>query len=356
MVPFLASLISLSAFFLLGFAGYFVLEKLKAPAPAILGPLLFLGAANILGLHLAMPAWLRPGLSIAMGIMLGLRFYVQTKGLVKIILLVSAWMAGLTMLATSVLVMLGLDRFTALFSATPGGLTELALVVISFGSDAFAVVLLQTTRMLMTLLVVPFIARFAGKRALSGGSAISPALNGSDRSGENSGKAMIESPGKLDWLAFAVLGLFSAWLFGLLHLPASNLLGPMIAVGIYIKLRCLKVKVNTNLQKFIQIGVGGLVGLSITRESVMNLPSYIMPILALNLIIIGGSLVLAFLLYKITSWNLSTCLIAVAPGGMSPMIMLSMEMGADSKVVVVFQVLRMILVLLFIPFIGKILL
>jgi membrane AbrB-like protein len=90
--------------------------------------------------------------------------------------------------------------------------------------------------------------------------------------------------------------------------------------------------------------------------SILSLPSYIVPIIVLNLIIVGGCFILAFVLYKAAGWDIATCLIAAAPGGMSPMILLAMEMGADSRRVTVLQVLRMVLVLLFTPFAARLLL
>jgi membrane AbrB-like protein len=349
LTAFLNVLAGFAGFYALGFAGFFIMEKLKAPAPAILGPLLFLGGASCFGLHFALPVLLRPCLSVVLGIMLGLRFNVKTKGLLKIILLVSAWLAVLTLLAVKTLTMLGLDSFTALFAATPGGITEIAMAALSFGTDAFAVALLQTSRMLLTLLIIPFIARLAGKKA----QAAAPASDNRKRAGLSPDRAETKPLTAIDWLAFAGLGILSARLLSLLHIPASNMIGPMLAIGIYTKLRRLKTTVNANLQKVIQIGIGGMVGLSMTRDSIMRLPSYIVPIAALNLIIVGGCIVLALAVHKLTGWDVITCLIAAAPGGMSPMILLAMEMGAESRLVTVFQVLRMILVLLFTPLAGR---
>jgi membrane AbrB-like protein len=346
-------LIALFAFYALGIAGWLLLEKLRFPAPAILGPLLFLGAASFFGLGLKIPGQLRPCLSVILGIILGLRFNLKIKGLFKILLLASVWLAVLTLIAALVLIRVGVDKPTALFASTPGGLTEIALVALSFGTDTFAVALLQASRMLLALLAVPFAARIAlNKKAAD--RAKGPAPDREESAARDSGGDCPLRP--MEWLVLAALGLISAWLFGLAHIPASNMMGPMLSVGIYTKFRRLKMKINKNLQKLIQVGVGGIVGLSMDHDSIMSLPSYIVPIIALNVIIVGGCFILAFVLYKATGWDIATCLIATAPGGMSPMILLAMEMGADSRRVTIFQVLRMVLVLLFTPFAARLLL
>jgi uncharacterized membrane protein AbrB (regulator of aidB expression) len=83
----------------------------------------------------------------------------------------------------------------------------------------------------------------------------------------------------------------------------------MLSVGIYTMLRGFRVKINKALQKLIQAGAGGIAGLSMDHDSILNLPSYIIPIIALNAIIAGGCLIPAFVLYKATGRDIATCLI-----------------------------------------------
>jgi membrane AbrB-like protein len=237
-------LITLPVFYALGIAGWLVLEKLRVPAPAILGPLFFLGAASFFKLGFKIPDQLRPCLSIILGIILGLRFNLKTKGLVKILLLVSVWLAALTLIAALALIRIGVDKPTALFAATPGGLTEIVLVALSFGTDTFAVALLQTSRMLLALLVIPFAARIALNRtAAEADRAKAAAPDGKAAAvRDSSGEARPLRP--FDWAALAALGLISARLFGFAHIPASNMIGPMLSVGAYTKFRRLGVKIE----------------------------------------------------------------------------------------------------------------
>jgi membrane AbrB-like protein len=158
-----------------------------------------------------------------------------------------------------------------------------------------------------------------------------------------------------DWIALAVIGFLSAWVFTLLNIPSGTLIGPTVTIAVYTNLRRLKVQINKNLQSVLQVGVGGMVGLSITMESIRSLSLYIFPIVSLNIILVGGCFLLAFVLHKISSWDILTCLFATAPGGLSSMILLSMESSADTNRVIIFQVLRMALVVALIPLIGRLL-
>ena len=102
--------------------------------------------------------------------------------------------------------------------------------------------------------------------------------------------------------------------------------------------------------------MGGLIGLNITKESLLSFPDYILPIICLVILLIGGSVVLAFVLQKVSKWDMTTCLLATSPAGLTPMILLSIEMEADSDRVALFQVLRLVTVLLLAPLGGQLLL
>ncbi|MDR2739329.1 MAG: AbrB family transcriptional regulator [Treponema sp.] len=334
---------SLALFYGLGIAGWLLFKKIKIPAPAILGSLVFLGAAGVFGITFTLPPLLRPILSVILGIILGLRFNLKNKGILKEILLVSLWLSGLTVLAALALSALKVDPVTALFAATPGGLTEMTLVSMSFKTDPFAVALLQMSRMMLTVILIPFLSRMVK------GKLPRPGIGDTANTEKHRSRPLI----KIDWVVLAILSVLSAWLLGMIHVPASNMIGPMLTVGAYTYIRRLKARINGIFQNIVQVGVGGMVGLTVTRESILSLPSYILPIVCLNIIIVGGCFILAYILCKISRWDMTTCLIATAPGGLSPMILLAIEMGADADRVVVFQVLRMVLVLLLTPMIGR---
>ncbi len=327
-------------FFLLGLVGWRICELVRIPAAAILGPIIAVAAANCFGLALTVPVWLKPLLSILMGIMLGLRFNLQLKGLLKEVLLVGGWIILLSLVTAKVLMWTGLDKPTAIFSATPGGIAEVSLMAFSFGADPFVVSLLQFSRMISTMFIIPVLA----KKTVNGEKTLMTPV------------AEKVNIGKKNWAVIIPLAVGSAFLFDFLHVPAPFMLGPMLSVGIYSKLAGIYVKINGTFQKYVQVGVGGLIGLNITKGSLFSFPDYILPILCLIVLLIGGSVVLAFVLHKVSKWDLTTCLLATSPAGLTPMILLSMEMGADSDRVALFQVLRLATVLLMAPLGGQLLL
>lgn len=321
-------------FFLISIAGWLGFQKLRLPAPTILGPIVILGITGFFGMHITVPFWLKPILSVIMGTFLGLRFNLKLKGMVKQIFLVGSWIIMASLLTAKVLVYLGLSEATAVFAAMPGGLVELTLVAMSFGASTFTIALLQSSRLFLTMLIIPFIIKKL------------PVGTPADK--QPAGESI--TTGWQKWLGVIIIAVVSALVLGMTGMPASSLIGPILGVGIYTKMLDAKFKVNRKFQNLVQVGVGGLIGLNATRETILGIADFIVPILTLNVLIIGSSLILGFLLHKTTGWDLATCLLSTAPAGLTPMILLSVELNADSNRVVVFQVLRLVTVVLFAPF------
>lgn len=320
-------------FFLICIAGWLGFEKLRLPAPTLLGPVLILSIASLFGLHIVVPYWLKPVLSVTMGTFQGLRFNLKLKGMIKEVVMVGSWLIIISLVTAKLLAYLGLPEATAIFAAMPGGLTELSLVAMSFGASTFTIALLQSTRLFLTMLIIPFLIKKLPVAAPIDQQPVEEKVT-TDRK---------------KWMAVVVIAVFSAYLLGKTWMPASNLIGPILGVGIYTKMLGTKFQVNRKFQNLVQVGVGGLIGLSATKETILRIADFIVPILALNVLIIGSSLILGYLLHKTKGWDLATCLLSTAPAGLTPMILLSAELNADSNRVVVFQVLRLLTVVLFAP-------
>ena len=313
--------------------GWKIFELLRIPTPTILGPIAAVCAGNLLGLPVMLPHWAQPMISLAMGTMIGLRFNLKLKGLLKEVCLVVGWIVVLSLLAAGALQSAGLDRFTAIFSSVPGGLSEVALMAISLDADILVVTLLQSSRLLSTMFLIPIIA------------AKLPHPNEAPLYKKSEGHRHM---GIHAWLIVAALVLSSALLLDYIGVPAAMIMGPMLAVGVFTQLKGYSAKIPSQVQKAVQIAIGGVVGLGITSESLRTVGSVLLPLLYLNLIIVGGSLLLAFTLHKISKWDMVTCLTCASPAGLSPTVMIAMEYGADTGKVALFQMLRLFTALLFV--------
>ena len=320
-------------------AGYLAGRRLKIPAPAILGPIACFLVLTILGVKFTIPAWQKPVLSVITGILLGMRFNQNFKGVLCQMLLAAIWLVSLSLIATGVLIFTGLEKETALFAATPGGMAEITLMSLSYHSDPFATVLLQSSRMICSMVVFSSLAfRY--------------------RCEETGEKKAVTAERRLKWYEWGVLllpVLGVTWILTRFHVPVANLLGPMLVIGIAVKAGNVSCRINKRIQTLVQIGIGGLAGAAITRESILGFPEYIFPVIILNILVITGSLLLARIMMWMTNWDKATCILACCPAGLSPTIMIAMEYKADANIVTLFQVLRMVTVLVSTPFLAKML-
>ncbi len=159
----LAYLVSLAT----AFGGGVTFVMLGIPAGAILGSIFAIALLNLATNSAVYPAPLRPMVQVFAGCYIGSKVTIQTvmQGSVlllpALILLLELFvMAFLT--AFVLYKVCRLNWATAIFSATPGGITEMALISDELGLETPKIVLMHTFRILAVLGVLPLIAQFLG--------------------------------------------------------------------------------------------------------------------------------------------------------------------------------------------------
>ncbi len=325
-------------FLILIVVGYYLGKKLHFPLPSLLGPLAFLAVINLLGLKLTLWPHLKSVFSIILGTFLGLRFTIQSKEMAKIALLLSFWMILTALGLSQLLVLLGIDPPTAMFASSPGGLAEMGVTAISFGANPFHVTLLQTARLITILFMVPLLAQKYQASKCENGELETPPQ-----------KTDWGNP--VEWVKLAVIAFSAAIVSHYAGVPAPDLVGPLFAVFLYTRLFPVSVRPVEHIQHFGMMGVGGLIGLGVTRETLLEVPALLGPALILSFLTLLSGLALAFVLKHYAKWDLVTCLLAAAPAGTLPMTLLACEIGADVSKVAVMQIIRLFTVVAISPFV-----
>lgn len=153
------------------------------------------------------------------------------------------------------------------------------------------------------------------------------------------------------WI-FLVLAIAAAGgIIGLkLKLPAGAMLGAMISVAAFTVITDLQV-IPPWFKVCAQMVSGGYIGTTMTRESLSHLKKVAPAAVFLLCGMLVINLAVAGVLYLTSPLDLTTCLFATAPGGMTDMTIISDDMGANSPVVSVFQVCRMALAISTFPLI-----
>ncbi|MBU5482889.1 AbrB family transcriptional regulator [Clostridium sp. MSJ-11] len=136
-------------------------------------------------------------------------------------------------------------------------------------------------------------------------------------------------------------------------IPAGALVGAMISVAIY-NIYTGKGDIPYNFKLLSQIVVGGMIGLNFTMDSVKQLKSLIFPAIILVVGLTLFSLILGFIIHKITGLDLITSLFSSAPGGITDMTLISEAYGADISKVALLHLMRLVTVITVMPIAIKI--
>lgn len=150
-----------------------------------------------------------------------------------------------------------------------------------------------------------------------------------------------------------VITFLGGMLFTLLHVPLSWMLGPMTAVLLWNTFTRRNLVWPTWLRNGGLLLLGYSMGLSLTLESTKKISTQLPYMLIATLLTIMFSLIIAFLISRLTGVSVPSSVIGSIPGGLSQMIVLSEEIkGADAAVVAFMQTVRLLLVVFVIPFVA----
>ena len=154
----------------------------------------------------------------------------------------------------------------------------------------------------------------------------------------------------------AVLALLAAVVGGILFIklkvPAGAMIGALFGVVVFnviTGLASFPVEVKTITQMI----AGGFIGMSITIEIVKALRKLAIPSLILCIGMMSTGLFIAWVLSKFSGFNMATCLLAAAPGGMADVTLISLDMGGDVSVIVSMHIVRLVGALCICPALFK---
>ncbi|MDI3481061.1 MAG: hypothetical protein PWQ97_716 [Tepidanaerobacteraceae bacterium] len=152
----------------LALIGGFIGNELKIPAGALLGAMVFVGAANILGVKPEMPESFNTiaqivlggflGLSITKEVVADLKDYIIPSLMVVVILAIFGIFTG--MLVSKIT---GMELYTSLFGSVPGGMQEMIVLSESYDVNHPAVVVIQTVRRVLIVVIYPLLVFILSK-------------------------------------------------------------------------------------------------------------------------------------------------------------------------------------------------
>ena len=329
---------------LIGIAGALLFLKLKVPAGAMVGAIVFVGIFQITSDLGYFPKIIKVAVQAIAGGFIGQRIAASdVREMRKIIRPALQLFGGIVCLSvcTGLLIhhFAPVDIQTSLLSAMPGGVTDIALISADLGANPAQSTALQLVRYLIAILILPQVnmricARY-DTAAEGPGNADLP-----KKAAKGNRRQML--------ITLAIIAV-SSILCKLSGFPAGALVFPMLAVAAY-NIKTGKAYLPKPMKLMAQCCAGINIGVTITLHEILQFRALALPValVAINCILVNY--LLAFLIYKTNKdMDLATSLFACVPAGLSDMALISLEQGGDAPKVAVLQLVRYLCVMAFMP-------
>lgn len=155
------------------------------------------------------------------------------------------------------------------------------------------------------------------------------------------------------WLLVTLLvGLTGGTLFLKLKFPAGAMVGAMVLVAIF-SVVTGKAEMPLNVRVVTQMVAGAFIGASVQYKDLLALKKILLPAFLMMFMMISLDVFMGYLMYRATDLDLTTALMASAPGGIMDISLIAADIGADSSKVALLQLMRLMTVMAFFPMMIK---
>jgi uncharacterized protein len=357
-LPFLAQLAVLAA---LALVGWLAAERVKVPAAAFLGPLMFVGGSAILGLpQPEFPSWAVMGFQVVFGAFLGCQAdrdsVKRVAAMGRPVVVATLWVILSAFVIAFILArMTTVDVTSSFLSAIPGGVAEMSAMSISMRANTAIVATLQSLRVIATMAIIPMVSKRMALPAATSevvGGALSDPLpmrpvtpvNGIAVNAEAAGRGAV-----LGWLACLGVGLAGAVVAVYAHVPAGAIVGSMAAVVVGRVSGLGLLKPPPLLRLVALLGMGSYVGTGFSDQTLIQLREIALAAVVVTAATLASGVALARVLRDWVGLEPATALLACAPAGVTQMAVVADEIGADVLVVTLFQLTRLMVCVFVLP-------
>ncbi len=317
-----------------GAVGGALFAYLGTPLPWMLGALFATMVCSMSGLTLYIHQMVRRVWIIVLGVTLGSSFTPEVLDHIHLWLTSFAGMVAFvvfgTWLSFQIFTRIGrIDRVTAFFCASPGGLGEMIVLGPALGGNERTIVLVHATRVVLVMAIIP-----PAYSILAG--YVPPAnLGGSG--------FFWELPAR-DLAILAVTGAAGAIVAKVLKFPAWQMIGPMIASGIVHMAGVTDSRPPSDFIAIAQLVMGAGAG---ARFSGVRVHELVRPMLVsggatLCLLIMAAGAALG--LAAFTGLDFRAIHLAYSPGGFAEMSLIALSLGIEVPFVSLHHLGRMIIV------------
>lgn len=328
-----------------GLSGGLIAKALHLPLPMLLGSLLAVGAAAVIGLrplgHLPQaPQSIRmafvPIIGVAIGSAARPGILAEAAGWIPSLAALCLFIPIVHQIGYRLIASTGrVDRLTAFYGAAPGGLVETVQMGEEAGADVQMLAMLQFLRLILTIVAVP-----VGFSIMEGHAV-----------GSAAGAAVAGSPAGLPDLAImaacAVIGL----MIGLrLKLPAGHVLGPILLSVLVHVMGWTNSAPPGWLVASAQVVIGTALGVRFAGMPARRILDALQLSLLNGCVTLGGAVAVGFLLAPWVGEPVRAVILAFAPGGLVEMGLIALSLKMSILYVTAHHLMRIILAVSFARF------
>jgi uncharacterized protein len=314
----------------IGVAGGAGASALNVPLPWMLGPLAACGIAAMAGLPLRPSPYSREVGQVVIGLAIGLRFtpavLAATASLIPAMAVTTVYVIVVTTAAAFALKRLaGLDGKTAFFATAAAGMVEMAVIAGQRGGDPQAVSAVHAIRVSAVVVVVPLLVFAFGAE------------------GQVEEPAEAAAGGLAALAGLLALSVVAAFVTRPLRFPNPWFMGPIL-VGAAAAATVGFVPVPWPLLVLAQLVLGIALGCRFDRVLMRRLPRVVASALVIAALLIAAALAGAAVLSGATSLSFATSFLALAPAGVTEMVLTARLMHLDAAAVTAFHITRIAVV------------
>ncbi|MDX5476200.1 MAG: AbrB family transcriptional regulator [Bacillaceae bacterium] len=325
-----------------GAIGGYVFTLLHFPLPWVLGSLTFIMVwQGVTKRVIYWPNLLKNAGFMVLGIYFGLYFTTETFTTIgpyifPYVLSTVALILASIIVAIFVTRWIQVDKITSVFGSIPGGLSEMVLASEALNAKTSYVVIFQTVRLMTVLFTVPACIMYFFTVQQSG----SVVMNSS-----------VDSYQPYTYFLYIIPVIIGVLVKD--KLPAGIVVVPL-AVTAFLNISVIELaSIPSILLMCAQISVGVGLGKNISFDDLKLGGKYSFVYFGVSLLLILISFGLGGILAYFTSLSLATAILSIAPGGLIEMVLTASAVGGDPAVVSALQLIRILIIILFVPIVLK---
>ncbi|MFV0493287.1 MAG: AbrB family transcriptional regulator [Pseudorhodobacter sp.] len=317
----------------LALGGAFFFQWLNVPLPFLFGPMAVCLMAALAGVRLQgmgqVSVAARSVLGVAVGASITPALVGQLPGMAASVALVPFYILLIGLLGVPFFYRIcRFDLVTSYYASMPGGLQDMLIFGEEAGADVRALSLIHATRVLVVIVLVPFVITHAY------GLEISRPIGAPISELPMSEIALMAFAAILGWKGGERIGLFGA-----------AILGPLLVAAVLSLTGILHMRPPKEALLFAQFFIGIGVGVQYLGVTMKELRRDVLAGMAFAVILAATTAGFTMLIGQFGVAGQTEIFLAYAPGGQAEMAVLAIAAGADLGFVVIHHMTRLILVI-----------